>query len=229
MKSLKIFIVEDEPLIASTIEVALRKKGYQVVGDAEDVMSAQNSILLTEPDLVLIDIQLEGDLTGIDLAIELDKIELPYLFISSQTDSSTINRVKQTSPLGYIVKPFTENGLQTNIELAWHNYQTEHSDILEIKSEGRLHKINQNQILFLKAFDNYCYVHTTTKQYLVPHTLKHTSEKLNQDIFKKCHRSYVVNINHVDALDRNSLIIKTTSIPISASQKSLMISKLKGR
>jgi len=96
-----------------------------------------------------------------------------------------------------------------------------------LKSEGRLHKINQNSIFYLKAFDNYCYVYTASKSYLVPHTLKHMSEQLNKEIFIKTHRSYWVNLNHIDSIGVNELVLKTEPIPISASHKNLVISKLK--
>ena len=227
MKSLNIYIVEDEPLIVSTIEVALRKQGFFAIGDAEDYTSALRDIELLKPDLTLIDIQLSGDKDGIDLATELDKKNLPYLFLSSQTDPNTIERVKHTNPLGYIVKPFTETGLRTNIELAWHNYNESKQHFLNIKHEGRLHRINQNSISYLKAYDNYCYIVTNTKTYLVPHTLKHISEQLQGNDFIKAHRSYVVNLKHILSVDKNTLSLSNDSIPVSASQKSLVVSRLK--
>lgn len=229
MNALSIYIVEDEPLIVSTIETALLKQGHKVVGDAEDVVTAIKEIQSLNPDLILIDIQLEGNHDGIDLALELDKRQLPYLFLTSQTDPETVDRVKQTHPLGYIVKPFTEAGLQSNIEIAWHNHESKNTQYIILKSEGRLHKINENSILYLKAFDNYCYVYTSSKNYLVPHTLKHMSEQLNKDNFIKTHRSYWVNVNHIDSVGVNELVLNTEPIPISASQKSLVLSKLKSR
>lgn len=227
LKSLNIYIVEDEPLIASTIEVALRKQGFYAIGDAEDYKTALKDIERLKPDLALIDIQLDGEKDGVDLAIELDKRKQPYLFLSSQTDPDTIERVKRTNPLGYIVKPFTETGLRTNIELAWHNYTDSKQHFLTIKHEGRLHRINENTISYLKAYDNYCYIITKAQTYLVPHTLKHISEQLDSDDFIKCHRSYVVNLKHIKSVDKNSISLENDSIPISASQKSLVISKLK--
>lgn len=227
MKIQTIYIVEDEPLIVSTIETALMKHGLNVVGDAENVSKALKDINRLKPDLILLDIQLEGTNDGIDLALELDKQKLPYIFLTSQTDPETITRVKQTNPLGYIIKPFTEHGLRSNIELAWHNYVTQDKHFLILKSEGRTHRINQNSILYLKAFDNYCYVYTTTKFYLVPHTLKHMSEQLDKNSFIQTHRSYWVNLNHVEAIENNKLFLKTEPIPISASQKALVLSKLK--
>ncbi|MCB0383591.1 MAG: response regulator transcription factor [Psychroserpens sp.] len=229
MKSLNIYIVEDEPLIVSTIETALLKQGYKVIGDAQDVVTAIKDIKTLQPDLILIDIQLEGDQDGIDLALELDRDQLPYLFLTSQTDPDTITRVKKTHPLGYIVKPFTEAGLSSNIELAWHDYKSNNAEYIILKSEGRFHKINQNSIFYLKAFDNYCYVFTASKNYLVPHTLKHMAEQLNKDMFIKTHRSYWVNINHIESIGVNELVLKTEPIPISASRKSLVLSKLKSR
>lgn len=227
MKSLNIYIVEDEPLIVSTIEVALRKQGFYAIGDAEDYQTALRDIELLKPDLTLIDIQLTGEKDGVDIATELDKRKQPYLFLSSQTDPDTIARVKHTNPLGYIVKPFTETSLRTNIELAWHNYTDSKQHFLTIKHEGRLHRINQNTISHLKAFDNYCYIVTSTKTFLVPHTLKHISEQLEGNNFIKAHRSYVVNLKQILSVNKNTLTLKKDSIPVSASQKSLVVSRLK--
>ncbi|RZN82327.1 MAG: response regulator transcription factor [Winogradskyella sp.] len=227
MKALSIYIVEDEPLIVSTIETAMLKQGFKILGDAEDVITAIKDINALQPDLVLIDIQLDGSRDGIDLALELDKQKLPYIYLTSQTDPDTVGRVKQTNPLGYIVKPFTEAGLRSNIDLAWHNHTSKEYNFLMLKSEGRLHKINQKSILYLKAFDNYCYVYTSSKTYLVPHTLKRMAEQLDKDYFIKTHRSYWVNTNHIDSVGVNELVLKTEPIPISASQKPLVLSKLK--
>ena len=227
MNNPSIYIVEDEYLIVSTIETALRKQGYTVIGNAEDVLTALKDIQILRPDLILIDIQLDGSKDGIDLALELDKQKLPYLYLTSQTDSETINRVKQTNPLGYIIKPFTENSLRSNVELAWHDYKVSNTHFLTLKSEGRTYKINQSSILYLKAFDNYCYVYTTTKSHLVPHTLKYMSEQLDKSSFIQTHRSYWINLNHVEAIENNKLFLKTEPIPISASQKSFVLSKLK--
>ncbi|MBJ2175886.1 LytTR family transcriptional regulator DNA-binding domain-containing protein [Aureibaculum sp. A20] len=227
MKFISIYIVEDEPLIAATIETALLKQGYNVVGDAEDVITALKDIAQLQPDLILVDIQLDGDKDGVDLAIELDKQQIPYLYLTSQTDFETIERVKATQPLGYIVKPFTEHSLRSNIELAWHNYEEENAGFLILKSDGRTHKVNQNSILYLKAFDNYCYVYTTTRSYLVPHTLKYMSEQLNSSLFVQAHRSYWVNINHIEGIESNKLFLKTEPIPLSASQKKEVMRKLK--
>ncbi|MCB0466129.1 MAG: response regulator transcription factor, partial [Aequorivita sp.] len=205
---------------------ALKKHGFHVLGDSDEYDEALPAIDKTQPDLVLLDIQLEGAKDGIDLAKEMDKRGIPYLYLTSQTDPETIKRVKETQPLGYIVKPFTENGLRSNIELAWHNFSLTNKDFILLKSEGRTHKINQESILYLKAFDNYCYVVTASDKYLVPHTLKKTSEKLNHDNFIQTHRSYWVNIKKISSTTTSTVYLGEEEIPLSSSHKEEILEKL---
>lgn len=227
LKKPKIYIVEDDPIIAATIETALEKQGYTVIGDAEDYSTALKEIQEIKPDLILLDIQLEGEKDGIHLATALDKEDIPYLYLTSQTDPNTITRVKATKPLGYIVKPFTENGLRSNIELAWHNLSLTATEYILIKAEGYVHKIDQTAIKYLKAFDNYCYVVTTKKKLLVPHTLKNTSAKLNPSSFIKTHRSYVVNKNHIQGVERANIILQCGDrIPLSGSNRTSILALL---
>lgn len=219
MKHLKIYIVEDDPIIAATIETALEKQGFKVIGDSEDVETALKEINELKPDLILLDIQLEGKKDGIDLATELDKENIPYLYLTSQTDPSTIKRVKQTKPLGYIVKPFTESGLRSNIELAWHNLSLTAKEYVLVKSKGYVHKIDQSTIKYLKAFDNYCYVITEDKDLIVPHTLKKTALLLNPDNFIRTHRSYYVNKHKITQIHLDKVFLANESIPMSHSKK----------
>lgn len=227
LKALRIYIVEDEPLITATVETALRKQGFKVIGDSDEYQQALLDIDKLKPELVLVDIQLEGIKDGIDLALDLDERKIPYLYLTSQTDPETIQRVKETQPLGYIVKPFTEAGLRSNIELAWHNFSLTDEEFILLKSEGRTHKINQASIDYLKAFDNYCYVVTPTNKYLVPHTLKKTSETLNLKNFVKTHRSYWVNLKKISSIEKNSVQINGDSIPMSSSNKEEVMERLK--
>lgn len=226
MEKPKIYIVEDDPIIAVTIETALIKQGYTVIGDAEDYDTALREIQEINPNLILLDIQLEGHKDGIDLALVLDKMNIPYLYLTSQTDPETIVRVKKTQPLGYIVKPFTENGLRSNIELAWHNLSLTSKQYILVKSEGYMHKIDQSSIKYLKAFDNYCYIHTTDKKILVPHTLKKTFELLHPDNFIKTHRSYIVNKEHILGIQQSNVILRDDLIPLSNSNRLLVMNQL---
>jgi DNA-binding LytR/AlgR family response regulator len=226
LKSIKIYLVEDEPLIAITIETALKKQGFVICGDADNVDDAIQEIEKQHPDLVLVDINLEGIKDGIDLALYLDSKNIPYLYLTSQTDPETIARVKKTAPLGYIVKPFTETSLRSNIEIAWHSYTQSKSNYIMVRSEGSTLKIKQNDILFLKAFDNYCYLITKNDKHLIPHTLKYVSEKLDAENFIKTHRSYIVNLDKISSIQTGHVVIGDQEIPLSVSNKNLVKQKL---
>lgn len=224
--SLKIYIVEDEPLIVTTIKLALKKNNYEIVGHASNYVNAIKDIKQYEPDLVLLDIQLSGTKDGVHLAQDLDLKEVNYLFLTSQSDPSTIARVSLTSPLGYIVKPFTEAGLISNIELAKIKINSAQKEFIKIKVDGRTIAVNQAHIQYLKAFDNYCYIHTATQKYLVPHTLKHTAESLNQDRFVQSHRSFWVNIDKYRSSSYKHINIDGIDVPLSSTFKDAIIALL---
>ena len=228
MKKLRIYIVEDEPLIVMTIESMLKKNGFIVTGNSDNATIALKKINNIRPDLVLIDILLNQKLDGIDLALELDKIEIPYMYLTSQTDPKTIEKVKRTYPLGYLVKPFTELSLLSNIAVCWNNYEKSLEGCLVFKHENNLIKLNHTQILFLQAYDNYCYIVTANQKYLVPKTLKYTAQTLNPSKFIKSHRSYIVNLSKVEKISNNSLIIQQNSIPISRKYKTAILQMIRG-
>jgi len=226
LKTLRIYIVEDEPLITVNIKFALKKEGIKVVGNSDEYDIAMKEIKNIRPTLVLLDIKLQGEKDGVDIAIELEKENINYLYLTSQADPITLSRVKQTQPLGYIVKPFTEAGLLSNIELAWHKINLSNDEFITVKSKGITYKINQATIQYLKAFDNYCYIYTSQEKYLIAHTLKYISEKLNPDIFLKTHRSYIVNSQKISSIRADKVIIDQHEIPLSSSNKESILKKL---
>ncbi|KOS05568.1 Fis family transcriptional regulator [Flavobacterium akiainvivens] len=121
----KILIVEDEFIVANDLKIMLTRAGYQVTGIAASVVQARKSIADKKPDWVLLDIMLKGDLTGIDLAWELIEQKLPFLYISANTNQSTLEAVKETQPYGFMVKPFREKDLLVMLDIARYRYGIE--------------------------------------------------------------------------------------------------------
>lgn len=122
--SAKILVVEDEGLIALDIESHLIDLGYQVPGIAETGADAILLALKTQPDLVLMDIRLKGNIDGIEAAAKItDKLDIPIIFLTAFADAETLNSAKQVSPFGYILKPFDPMDLRTSIEIALHKHQ----------------------------------------------------------------------------------------------------------
>lgn len=122
----KILIVEDEFIVANDLKMILKKGGYNVVGIASSAAQARTMIAAKKPDWVLLDIILKGSETGIDLAKELNGSKTPFLFISANTNQSTLEAVKKTQPYGFMVKPFREKDLLVMLDIARYRYALEH-------------------------------------------------------------------------------------------------------
>ena len=130
----KILIVEDEFIVANDLKMILKKAGYNVIGIASSVAQARDIISTKKPDWVLLDIILKGDETGIDLAWELMEMEIPYLFISANTNQTTLEAVKKTQPYGFMVKPFREKDLLVMLDIARYRYNLVHHLPLEYET-----------------------------------------------------------------------------------------------
>ena len=224
----KIYIVEDEPLIAETIKTALEKEGYTILGMTDNAKEALFDIQEMQPDLVLLDITLDGAMDGIEMITHLKKKkEIPFIYLTSHSDDITLERAKQTEPSGYIVKPFNEKNLKSNIELALYKYKVQKQTISTnenfnsffLKNKGEIIKIELDDILYLEAFDNYCNLYTSTAKHLISHTLKSVEEKLPSQKFLRVHRSFVVNVEKIKSIQEGYLFIEKNKIPISTSNK----------
>lgn len=128
MHPTKILIVEDEAIIALNIKQRLIGLGYSVVGIADNTRSALELVAQCQPHLVLMDIHLYEDESGIEAAIQIrEQFHCPVVFLTAFADDATIEQAKQASPFGYIVKPFEVHNLRSAIEIALARYQTEQS------------------------------------------------------------------------------------------------------
>ena len=126
MTGIKILIVEDEPLIAKNISKYLNNNDFEVSGIAYDVEEAQFHLRRQPPDFVILDINLESEKDGIDLAQLINKnFNIPFVYLTSYSDKETLERAKRTNPAGYIVKPFNEKTLYATIEIALANHATQ--------------------------------------------------------------------------------------------------------
>jgi len=119
----RILIVEDDEIIANLISVMLEKKGYSIVGK---VASGEESIIRAaelEPDLILMDINLAGIMDGVTAATYIFQLfQYPVVFLTALCDDQLLDRAKNAQPLGYVIKPFTDRDLSSNVELALYNH-----------------------------------------------------------------------------------------------------------
>ncbi len=126
MSKTQILIVEDEGLIAKDLQSMLRRLGYDVpvtVGTGE---LAIQTAAANQPDLILMDIQLRGNMDGVTAAQTIkDRQDVPIVFLTANSDEATLQRAKVTDPFGFLIKPFEERSIQAGIEVALYKHKTE--------------------------------------------------------------------------------------------------------
>jgi PAS domain S-box-containing protein len=126
MNATTILIVEDERIVARDIQNRLTRLGYAVVGVTRFGEEAVQLATALRPDLVLMDIRLEGAMDGVTAALEIrDRLQLPVVYLTAYADEETLQRARVTEPFGYILKPFEERELRTVIEMALYKHQAE--------------------------------------------------------------------------------------------------------
>ncbi|MHC1629587.1 MAG: response regulator [Methanoculleaceae archaeon] len=120
----RILVVDDNAVIVNLLGVMLKALGYTVVGSAPSGEGAIRRVIETDPDLILMDITLEGGIDGIETAIAIHSVfHIPIVFLTGSMDSDTIQRAKAAEPFGYITKPFNQNEIYSTIEIAFNNYE----------------------------------------------------------------------------------------------------------
>ena len=124
MSGKKILVVEDEVMVAMTLEDTLEALGYEVVGTADNGGDAIRLAAGKEPDLILMDIRIRGEIDGIEAAERIaENLDIPVVFLTAHSDEQTLMRALKTQPYGFLIKPFRERELYSNIEMAIHKHR----------------------------------------------------------------------------------------------------------
>src|SRR5580692_1435726 len=115
-----ILIVEDERIVARDLSLTLEEMGYVVSATVRSSTEAFQEAAAHRPDLVLMDIRIDGDADGVEVAAELKRRhQVPVIFLTGSTDEETLQRAFRTEPDGYLPKPFTRATLRTALEVAF--------------------------------------------------------------------------------------------------------------
>ncbi|MGB8219617.1 MAG: response regulator [Methanoregula sp.] len=118
MSDYAVLLVEDDDIIAKIAEWRLKNLGYRVCGRAVTGAEAMEMVVNHKPDLVLMDINLKGEIDGIETAKMIKRgFNIPVIYVTSHSDGPTLERARETKPDGFIVKPFDDNDLRVAIGL----------------------------------------------------------------------------------------------------------------
>ena len=128
MGKTQIMVVEDESIVAKDIEMSLNKLGYSVCSLASSGEEAIRKAGEDRPDLVLMDIVLQGEMSGVEAAGQIrSQFDIPVIYLTAYADEKTLNLAKITEPFGYMLKPFEEKKTHTAIEMALYKHKREKS------------------------------------------------------------------------------------------------------
>lgn len=245
MPNPRVLVVEDEKIYVKYLQLYLEDSGYDIAGCFDNAKDAINFLKENTVDVGLLDIMIKGEHDGIELAKHINEnYDFPVIYTSSMTDTETIGRAKVTRPAAYLVKPFEDQDLLITLEMAMFNHKqkeepaeveegAEETDIKEedlsnhylldnrifIKDKFRFERVYFSDITHLSAEGNYVKVFTKGKQYVLAVTLGTLHDKINDNKFLRVHRSYVVNLEEIEALEGNRMFIGDNEIPIGRNYR----------
>ncbi|MGB5362856.1 MAG: response regulator [Aureibaculum sp.] len=242
-KPIKIFIVEDEMIIAANISLQLSKLGYEISGIVSRGEDAILHIKENKPDIILLDIQLKGELDGIETAkLILKEQVIPIIYLTANVDDAHFKRAKETKPHAFISKPFKKLDLQHAIELTINRINTEEvsnemidekntsqlvlNDCIFVRDHEKMVKVYIKDIYYIQADRNYSRIHAKNGESLLVMTLKEIDEKLPNEHFLRIHRSYIVNLAHVDEVANSHVVVMRKAIPITKSLRAGLLNRI---
>lgn len=239
----KILVVEDEMIIGAKISMQLTALGYEVTGVLPRGEEALLHLEQNKPDIVLLDIQLKGAMDGIETARRIHlKGDIPVIYVTANTDEATFNRAKATRPHAFIAKPFKQLDLHRAIELtisrmaeaATGSMELSEgeeqpyilSDRIFIRHKEKMLKLMLADILFIEADRNYSRIFTAGKEYLLSTTLKTIEQKLPLQLFQRVHRSYIINLLHVEEVGEHQVRIGQKQIPLGQGMREQLLQRM---
>jgi two-component system, LytTR family, response regulator LytT len=249
MAKVNVLVVEDESIVSKDIQHSLKKLGYHIVGSAATGEKAVELAGSEHPDIVLMDIMLKGDMSGIDAALEIkNKFAIPVIFLTAYADESTLAKAKVTEPYGYVLKPFKEIDLHTTIEMAIYKHSRERevmkerdllyslvenkdsSDFVFVKSNSKLVKLKNSDIYYVEALKDYVVIHTQSGRFTIHSTMKDIETKLGDSDFIRIHRSFIVRLDKIATIEFPNLTLENMEnklIPIGGSYKDELSKRIK--
>lgn len=247
MTKKKILIVEDEILVSKDIKSCLVNAGFEIVDVVASGEQAIEVAELHEPDIILMDIKLKGQLSGVEAAnLIRDKLDIPIIFLTGFADHQTIDRAKYTEPYGYVIKPFNEAELQTTVEMALYKHEKDvqvkkerdlyHSvieskasnDSIFIRADYRLNKVKFEDIYYVEALKDYIVINTRENIYTTHASMKDMEYILPVKDFVRVHRSYIVRLDKIYSIKYPDLVIegRMKVLPVGNQYKKDLFDKL---
>lgn len=221
---IKCIITDDEPVARKGLRGYIEKIDFlTLIGECEDAIQLNTMLKINGVDLIFLDIEMP-EMTGFELLSNLSNP--PKVIIVSAYEQYAIKGY-EFDVVDYLLKPVSFDRFLKAVNRVHDLFQTEQKeshDYIFVKSDKQLKKILFKDILFIESMENYVVIQTASSKEIVYTTLKQLYESLPQDIFQQTHRSYIVNIKKVTAIDGNQLIIGPYKISVARNLKDYIFS-----
>lgn len=226
---LKCVIVEDEPLAKECIAGYIEKVDYlKLVGDVNNPLELTQLLNEQPADLIFLDIQTPV-LNGIDYLKMTTNT--PMVIITTAYPSFALEGF-QLDVIDFLLKPVTFDRFFKAVNKAndYHNLLSTTSpkpeDYFFIKCDSKYERIYFKDILYVQALENYVNIYTSKKKYLTLLNLKSVEENLDKQSFIKVHKSFIVSIDKIDAIENNDILIQNSKIPVSRNFRDEVIERV---
>lgn len=217
---INILIVEDELLIAEMLKEMLIELSYNVVGIAKNYNQTLNYLeKKLNIDLVFLDINLSSEKNGLDIGNYIkENYQIPFLYLTSNSDTKTVITASETLPENYLIKPFTKNTLFAALEIFKSKLNNKPKQI-KFKDGIKNVVLMSDQIRFVKSEKNYIEINTEDKKFVLRQSLDGFIKELKSKDFIRVHRSYAVNKKYIDSYQKQTILIMGHKIPVSRNYK----------
>ncbi|MBV9986503.1 MAG: response regulator transcription factor [Chitinophagaceae bacterium] len=224
MNNLKVLIVEDDILIAEHIKDFLEIFGLPNVFMAHTKKTALEMMELIRPDLALLDINLNDQQEGIQIAKWIDEgLRCPYIFLTANSDLLVVQKAVSTKTAAYITKPIKQADLFAAIQLALKVSPAEEEKYLVVKDSHSTVKVLLNDILYVESSGNYIQIFTKKGKIICRQSLEWARDQLPSHQFIQTHRSFIVNSHQLSRVSYKTAFVGNTEVPISKSYYSRIL------
>lgn len=229
MKHSNILIVEDDISFAMEMEMMLEKLKYSTPTIISNARRALEVIQHNPPDLLILDVNLSGGISGIELAKQIQDYNIPIIFITAFDNPLIYKEAKQLLPYAYLAKPFDLRTLHSSVDLALaREEKSTEKEVIYVKSNYQLKKVKLNDIHYLNSEGNYCIIQTASKKYIMKISLTKIKQILPNNRFLQIHKSYIIQTSKIDSVDisNNKVFIEDNELPLGRKFKKGLLNRL---
>ena len=223
-------VVDDDQTSRQIVEHYVKKTNFlRLEHVCESGIDASNILMEEDVDVLFLDVEMP-EMSGMDLLKTIDN-SIEVIMITSARDYAP--EAFEAAVTDYLVKPIEYTRFlkavtkaKENIEAFQRKLKDGDQNNIYVKTDSKIVKITMDNILFIEALADYVVINTEKKKYIVHSTMKGIEKRLPERMFARVHRSYIVNVSQIEALEDNTIQILDKSIPIGASYKDNFLSRL---